>query len=282
MSVGYFANGLGQTLGDQLVTGINLVLLNAGSAFYVGATNASDTDGGLDPLRPLATVGQAITNASANDVIVLMDGFSQTFAGNLVIAKRLVLAAGGSIAGAPSVALGLAGGGISIQATTSDIEFRNIKFTAPTSSNAAPRVIVSGADCLFRGCRFEMNGNDAATAIVRLDAGGDRCRFENCTFVVTSTSVSSRPPAAILRNGAITRVYMKDCIIDGGTTGFDTVGTTGRQGAAIDFGTDATAGAWRIENLNALRGADVLAVFAANQSGFVQIPIATGSSKVFA
>lgn len=275
----HLPNGPAQSLGDRLATGIGLTMLGAGTVHFVGPTNASDVDLGLDPLRPLATVGQAITNAADDDLIVLMDGLTANFAGNLVIAKKLIFAAGGLSGGAPTVKWGLTAGGISVQATVADIEFRNITFTAPAVSNSAPRVIVSGADCLFRGCRFEMNGNDAGSAVIRLDTGADRCRFEQCTFVVTSTSVAARPPAAIYRNGTgITRVDLIDCILDGGTTGFDTAGGISRVGAAVDFGTGVGATKWRIQNLTLLRGPDVVSTSVA--IGHIQIQSNTGGSKV--
>lgn len=269
----WMPNGLGQALGDKLATGVGLTVLDNHGIFYVGPTNASDADIGTDPLRPLATVGQAVTNAIDYELIALMDGLIANFTGNLVIDKNLVFTAGGQSSGQPTVKWGLAGGGISIQVIAADVEFRNITFTAPTASNAAPRIIVDADNCLFRNCRFEMNGNDAGTAVVRLDgAANTGTRFDGCTFVVTSTDVASRPPPAIYVNGSVDRVDLIDCTFDGGTTGF------GGGGYAIDSIGGLTT-VWRLQNTTMLRGPDL--VFRTGARGFVQIPVNTGGSKVY-
>lgn len=280
MTVIYMPNGPGELLGDRLATGVNLtrlpLVLSAAPVAFVGSTNASDAQSGRDPLRPLATIAQAQTNAEDDDIIVLMDGYSTTEA--LTISKQLIFAASGQSAGLPTVRWNLSA---TLTVSASQVEFRNIKFTAPIDVNASPRFIITGGDCLFRGCYFELNGNDAGSSVIRLDDGSTRARFEQCTFVVTSTSPTSRPPAAIYRNGtAVSLVNIIDCTFDGGTVGFDTAGGTSRLGYCIDGGNGTGTTKWRIQNLTLLRGPDIS--MPANAIGHVQIQTNTGGSKLFA
>lgn len=277
----WLPNGAGQLLGDQLATGKNLITRGDGKVYYVGPTNASDAGNtGEDPLRPFATVGQAVTTAIDNDIIILMDGLVAAFAGNLAMVEGLIFAAGGQSAGKPTVTWGLSAGGISIQAGGDDIEFRNIKFIASTAANAAPRIIVQSPNCLFRGCYFEMNNNDGA-GVVRIDTGAHRCRFENCTFVSTATSVATRPTSAIVLNSgaSITRLDIIDCTFDAGAFGFDNSdSSTYKKGYALDF-TLGTMGRFRGQNITFLRGAD-LAFGTATPTGHLQASTISGGAFV--
>ena len=63
-----YPNGLGQSLGDTLATTYPLHM--SGQVWYVLSTTGVDAASprGLDATRPLATFGQAYSNASNNDI----------------------------------------------------------------------------------------------------------------------------------------------------------------------------------------------------------------------
>ena len=277
----WLPNGAGEALGDVLATGKNLVEL-AGSVYYVGPTNAADaSNSGLEALRPFATIGQANTTAGDDDIVVLMDGFSETITAMVTIAEKIIFAGGGQSSGQPRASLTLnAAATTMLTVSGSDVEFRNIKFPAPAQSNTSPRIILSGDDILFKDCRFEVNGFDAGSAVIRLNTGADRIRFDGCTFVNTATSVSARPCSAIGLNAGATcaRVDIHNCTFDGGTVGWLNDGSgAGKDGHAVDF-TGGTLTRFRGSNNTFLRGADI--AFAGTELGFLQASIISGGAFV--
>lgn len=275
-------NGIGQALGDQLVTGKNLVLSSTSTVYYVHSTGSDASNNGLQPERPFATLAQAITTAVDNDVIVLMAGHAETISTGLTIGERLTIVGGGSSGGEPTVTLTAADAAAPLFAITaggSGCQLRNIKFPTPSALLTTARITCVGTDVTVRGCVFEAATNDAV-ATVSLGTSCDRIRLESCTFKSTATGAASRPASAIIIAAGVTvpQVDLKDCVFDGGAYGYVTTGGLGLSGYAVDFRETLTR--IRVENLTLRGGADIALRNAAPPAGYLQISSVAGAGFV--
>lgn len=274
----WYPNGLGQVAADALVVNERLHTLGATRVFYVHHSGVDANNTGEQPERPFATLGQGVTSASNDDIIVLMSGHSETPAGLLTVSEKLTIIGGGSSAGQPTVSLTAPGSAGLLALTGTDIEIRNIKFPPRTEPDATVKIAVTGANVLFRGCRFECDGNDDEACVGMTSGSGlAYARFENCTFVSTATSATARPftPLMLYGGSTLDRLDIIDCVFDGGAFGFDTAASgSGRDGFAAEFAGTITR--CRVQGVSMLRSADIK--FGNTPVGWWQAPTVTGSS----
>lgn len=217
-----YANGAGETTGDALVTGAPLYM--SGVVWYVNSATGADAGGSAGQFRerPLATLGQALTNASANDIIVLMDGHTETAGGLLTLNKAgIAIAGAGSSSGLPTVNLSpdLTGANGLFAVTAAAVELRNLKLKKCVGSNPNVRVAVQAADFHMIGCYVECSGNDVAAAL-DTGAGNNRTRVKDTTFVSIATAVASLPTTAITESTAAAGFELENVTIDAGAFGF--------------------------------------------------------------
>src|SRR5678809_1225266 len=87
MALNVLTSGVGGTQGPTLVTEAPLYLISATAVvWYVGpgGTDAG-APAGYKREAPLATLGQAVTNANSGDIIVLLSGFTQSISSAITI-----------------------------------------------------------------------------------------------------------------------------------------------------------------------------------------------------
>lgn len=273
MAVIHLPNGIGQSTGDSLATCAPLEV--NGNVWYVNANASGATDAvspaGRSELRPLATLSQALTNASNGDVIVLMDGHTETLTGALTISKNVCIVGGGSSSGVPTVTFTnnqaaavmftVSGNGLQ--------EFRNIKFAANAQACSSARVNVTNTG-VFKmvGCYFQCGATDTGPAL-NIAASALNVHLKDCTFISTATSAASRPESAFKTATALTTLLMDGVVFDGGTVGFSNT-------YAMVVGAAVTALA--AENISLLRGADVSMFETA--VGYFAPTTVTGGSRV--
>lgn len=270
MSIINLPNGIGETLGDSLV--VNKPLEVSGNIWYVSSVSGADAASpkGQNKQAPLATLGQARTNAANGDIIVLLADHSEGFAAVLTIAKSLTIVGAGSSGGKPTVRLlnkQVAGDMLSF--TGPAVQLRNIYFPENDVTNSGNRVVTSSS-AIFRmeGCFFECGGKDEGAA---MSVGDGVVDIRNTTFEVTSLDNTDQPGIALDNaEGALNTLQMDGVVFDGGVAGFSDY-------FAMDMSVNTLTRIWA-ENISLLNGADLKIPEAAQ--GYVNARTSTGAGRI--
>lgn len=262
-----YPNGAGEMLGDIVATCVPLQ--TSGSLRFVRHTG---TDGGgntgTDKENPMATLGAAVAASSNNDVIILLDGHTETLSVAVGLLQGMSVIGSGLSGGRPTVKLTNAVENSMLTVAATGVEIANIWFEESTLSDVGAKVLVSSAGFVMRGCYFEQNVNDAVAAL-QFNAGGDDASIRNTTFISTATVVASRPARAIRVAAAISDMELEGVVISSGTVGY--------SGIAFD-NTAAAITRFRARSSSLLLGA--------NQSlhsstvGYNNVQTATGGAQV--
>lgn len=267
-------NGLGEILGDVLATSKPVYL--SGNVWFVNSATGTDAGGtaGQDREKPLATLGQAITNASAGDAVLLESGHSETLTAAVAVSKQLFIIGGGSSGGVPTVKFTMnAAAQDTFTITAANCEIRNILFPESSQTNAgssgAKVVITNVAGTRLIGCRFEMGAKDNYAGVKWVTAG-DNTRIDGCTFISTATVTATRPARGIHTNSlAIADLEVYNSIFSDGTVGFV-------SGAFDSAGGIVTR--LKVVSLSLLLGASFLAH--TSSTGFIIGLAQTGGGRV--
>jgi len=241
----WLPNGIGEIAGDQLAT--NKPLLTTGTVYYVLSTTGNNTYSGLNKDRPKATLEGAQTVASDGDIVVLLDGHTETYTAFLTITKKLTIVGSGSSSGQPTVSFGMNADATLwvITAAATGIQVRNVKFRSNLVSSTAQRVDMDAANAVFDGCYFEMGGNDQGPGLF-IGTGTANVRVEDTYFVSTATTVATAPVAGLRAEGTTTDLWIVGCVFDGGAFGY----------SAYAYDELGAATRRRGEQISLLRGAD--------------------------
>ncbi len=264
----FFPNGIGESLGDQLITG--KPLFASGQVWYCNFATGTDAASpqGLNPQAPLQTLAQAITNAADNDIIVLLA--SETLTVAVTVSKKVAIVGTGTSAGIPSTSIITnAAAAATLAITTSAVELRNLKFPTNTQANSSDRLAVSGSDFRMVGCYVECSGTDEGDTL-SLDAGADRARIANTTFISTATSAADLPKSAIVNSAAIADLELDGLVVSGGTVGFSS-----------QFAVDLSAAAvTRVkgQSISLLLGADMK--LHASSTGWINTQNSSGAARL--
>ena len=218
-----YAGGLGGTV-DLVATDRPFYGLDA-NAWYVHFATGVDAaaPAGRDKQAPLKTLAQAVTNATPNDIIVLLDGHDEVFTAQLAITKQgLVIVGCGQTAGVPNVKLQLdsaLNAMISIQAP--GVALRNLRIRENAQLNTFNRVVVTAADLTVDGCYFECGPNDNGVALA-LHLGADDASVRDTTFISTALVPTARPVSGLsITNAAGVRGLKLDgLVVSDGVCGF--------------------------------------------------------------
>lgn len=262
--------GIGETTGDALVTSTAPLHAN-GQVFYVSSVTGDSGAPGTNKGRPLNNLSNAMTAASNGDIIVLLDGHTETLSVGLTISKNLTIVASGSSSGVPTVTFNRSADITIFTISGSGVQLRNIKFPAAAASYSSVRIAVAtgAANTSIVGCYFECSGNDTGQAIF-VDNANSGFHCETTTFVATNTASSPAPGAGLTFTNTATDVRLKGVVFDNGTKGFS-AGLAYTEGGAI---TRRYA-----EEISCLRGADVSLNASSVQSRW-QASTATGDARI--
>lgn len=272
MTIINLPNGAGETTGDSLVT--NSPLEYSGIIWYVSSLLGTDavSPKGQNRNAPLATLGQANTNAASGDMIVLMAGHAETLTSTITVSKNLIIVGAGTTGSKPSVKLtNNQASGALLHFTGAYYELRNVWFPTNTVANdiAMVRSVVTESG-LVKGCYFEFDANDDAPGISF--GGGGSHSFRGTTFIVTGTNRADQPFCAVQNAEAVTTPLadFEGTIFDGGVAGFSNF-------FALDLSINAVT---RItaEGVSALNGADLKIPEATN--GYLNVGTSTGAARV--
>lgn len=284
----FLPNGAGATVGGSLVTARPLYLF-AGNVWYVSSTTGVDGAGlGKDRERPLATLAQAQTNASAGDIVVLMNGHTETLAARLVISKTLYICGEGSSGGLPTVSYRSSSTADNIfNITATNVELDNILFLESSSGNTGNDTLVTGqgggkvyiqaADCRITNCYFQEGSKDLLSGVIAYGAAGaaiDRFELTATTFISTATqfyppSGTVRPTFAIRIPAGSNDMVWEGAVFSDGTVGFSTCAVEAVGAASVRA---------RLRNVSLLLGAS--ARFHASSTGWLHVGTSTGGAMV--
>lgn len=203
-------NGFGEDADDFIMSGVVVT----GAVIWVDSANGDDADAGTEA-EPLQTLGQAITNATANngDIIIIKSGHSESPA-TITINKAGVRIFGlGDGTDAPTFTNIAAQDLINI--TADDVELNNLYFPAGTTIANTARVNVAADRVRIKNCRFVCGQYDAHSITLTASAS-------NFTGDSISMSVSADgPDTGIVAEGVMTGMHLVDCSFDGSTANWD-------------------------------------------------------------
>lgn len=213
-----YPNGVGGTSGANLVS--LTPLLTSGNVWYVSSLTGANaaSPAGRDRIKPLATIAQAITNAAAGDIIVLLSGHSETLTASQAIStNRLMILGEGTGTNRPRFTRN--GDVIMFDVTGSNVYFDNLYFPASASASTKSRLRQGGADSRTYRCYFESGASDTGPALEYITAS-ETCVLGSCTFISTATLVTAQPESAVKVTSAIAGLEMDSCAFSGGVTGW--------------------------------------------------------------
>lgn len=272
MSIIHLPNGIGDTLGDVLVTTRPLEV--NGNVWYVDSNTGSDAYDGRNRQAPLATLAQAQTNASNGDVVVLMDGHAETLTAALTISKDLTIVGAGSSGGLPTVKFtnNSAAANLFTISASGLVQLRNIWFEEQTQACSAAKITINttNGSVVIAGCYFEggQYDDDWQLEIVNSEV----TLVKNTTFISTATSVATQPKGAI---GTESGSAIAVCMLDGVTVSSGTYGWSNYH--AIELVNQQPTYV-AIENSSLLLGADVK--IHSSALGYVNFSTQTGGCRV--
>lgn len=255
-------NGIGETLGDSLVTG--KPYFGTGSVWYVSSVTGNAAFSGLTTAQPLNTLANAQTAATSGDTIVLLDGHTETYSGAVTLSKNLTIVGSGSAGGVPTVTFRVSANVGLFAISSNGTQLRNIRFQSSTAAGtSAIRVDIQADHCHVIGCYFDCSANDTGVALsISNNVTGFVCR--NTTFVATNPTAAAPPGPALSFAGTSTEAWLEGLVFDGGTKGFS---------AGIAYREVGAATRRRGESLSFLRGAD--ATLHASSAGSYWMPTST-------
>lgn len=267
-----YAGGLGGTV-DPVATNRPFYGLDC-NVWYVHFATGFDAvaPAGRDKQRPLKTLAQALVNATANDVVVLLDGHAEVFTAPQAIGQAgLVIVGCGQTAGVPNVKLQLnAPAAEMISVFASSVQLRNLKLLSNAQANALPRVSVLEAGFAMDGCYVECGPNDGGPA-VGLDIGAHHALIRDTTIISTALVPSARPARGLsVTNAAGLRgLHLDGLVVSDGVCGFS-------SGYGLDLSTGPTLDL-KGDRVSLLLGAS--AKLGALTTGYI-IPVVTGGGAI--
>lgn len=278
MTLYFLPNGLGEALGDPLA--VTEPLYIAGSAVgvkYVSSLIGDDTNDG-DREAPYATLAKGVSMMGAGDVLVLMDGHTETLTSAQTVAVSCTIIGAGSSGGYPTVKLTNNAAATNMLILTGEyVQVRNIWFNTNAQSCSAPLIKFSGSSAHFRmhGCYFECSYTDqGGTILLNLDGEDKSVALKNNTFISTATVRDERPEPAIALSDDLGLLTMDGDVFDAGTVGWD-------SGTAVRLKeTDEEVNYFWAENVSFLRGADCELEEAVTRF-YINMQTSTGSAVRF-
>jgi len=191
-------------------------LITTGAIHWVDSVNGNDGYTGSES-EPLATLQQAITNATTNngDIIVLKSGHLQTVSSTITINKAGLKIFGiGEGSTAPVFTLAAATDAISV--TANNVEINNLFFAASTTATNTARINVDAANCKIKGCVFRCGVYDAASAT--LTSNALYTEIVSCSFSVTANGPDY---GIIVESASAVGLRIQECSFNGGTYNWD-------------------------------------------------------------
>lgn len=211
MPTKHYENGITPT-GNSIITSDIFI---TGRTHWVDSQTGDNGNAGTEE-APLATLAQAITNATASNgsVIIVKAGHTETLTSSLSFSKAGLLFFGlGSGTSKPTFTVNGNVDMFSLAAAYNRIY--NFRFAAGTAAHTS-RIDVAASRCSIIDCDFVCGANDLES--ITLTASANSTLISGCTFTVTADG----PDAAIeIEATGAAGVEINNCTFDGGSYGFD-------------------------------------------------------------
>jgi len=262
----YFS-GIGGTSGASLATASPL--LTSGYVWYVSSSigvNGS-SPAGRERNKPIATLAQAITNASAGDTIVFLSGHSETLgAGQTIGTAGLTLVGEGTGSSRPKFTRNV--DAVLFDITAAGVWLDNLYFVESALASTAARVKTNSANTRLTNCYLESGANDTGPAFNTV-TGASQVGVLGTTFISVAPLLTAQPASAITITNAITDLELDTVIFDGGTSGWSNPFAFVGTGAITRL---------RALDVDLLKDSDM--TFATGTSGYLAVRNTSGSAKV--
>lgn len=209
-----FENGISSTTSGSDSFIYSDIIIN-GDVHWVDSVSGNDSNDGKEE-TPLATLGQAITNATANngDVIVIKAGHSESLSSSLGVSKA-GLKIYGLGSGTTRPTFTITGNVDGMDVTGARCEINNLYFPASTSANTS-RINVGAAGVKIKSCGFLCGASDLET--ITLPDAADDCEINSCTFQVTADG----PDSAIeIESATLLGLKVISCSFDANSLAWD-------------------------------------------------------------
>lgn len=206
-----YENGLVSTTsgGDAFI--YNDIIIT-GTVIWVDSVNGNNANAGNEE-TPLATLAQAITNATANngDIIVIKSGHTEQVGTTITLSKAGLKIFGlGSGSSAPNFTMIAATDGLNV--TGANVEINNLYFPVGITATNTARINVDAPNVKIKGCAFVCGAKDQDT--ITLTANALYPRIISCSFSVTA----SGPRYGVsVESASVSQLRLESCAFDGGT-----------------------------------------------------------------
>lgn len=268
----FYPNGTGEDSGNESLATCRPIV-KTGTIKYVSSLIGDSSYSGYDSTAPVATIQQAIDiGLGANDIIVLMDGHSETLTSGVTISVAgVIIVGGGSSAGRPTVKLTPEAGSVGLTFSAAGCQLRNVWIEERVATDASDRVsvAVTGSNFQMVGCYIEGGQYDTGAG-VQLGSGADSARIVNTTFISTAASRAAQPATGLEVSAAISDLDLEGVVFSNGPYGY-----------SAPYAFDASAAAiTRVRGLDVsmLLGAD--AMLHGSTTGYMNVGTATGGSHI--
>lgn len=218
------------TTGDDFIQND---VIATGAVHWVDSVSGSNSNPGTES-EPLATLAQAITNATASngDIILIKSGHTETLSGSVSISKAGLKIFGiGSGSAAPNFGVSAAVDALNISAN--DVEINNLYFVAGTTTSNTARINVDARNAKIKNCTFLCGQYDQST--ITLTANAIDCEIRNCTMTV---SANGPDYGVIVESAGAHGLEITDCTFNGGSYNWD-VGAIYSNVAHLNFRYDS-------------------------------------------
>lgn len=198
---------------------LGMRLLPGAQVYYVQSTHASanNSNDGTDPNFPLATIAQAVTNATAarGDLIILGAGHTESWAAAVALSKSGLTVLGiGSGQLRPRINMTNIAATLTISGANVTVE--NVLFQVGVDSLPI-MVDVNADDFTLKGCEFRENTAVAQQFLTAVDINGgganaaDRTKITGCKFVSEAAGATQAIEIGAVEDG----IEIRDCFITG-------------------------------------------------------------------
>lgn len=271
-SPNFYASGAGGASGAELAT--VSPLLTSGHIWYVNNTTTGAADAvspaGREKNKPLLTLAQAHTNASAGDIIFIGAGHTQTLTAEQTFDKANILVIGEGSSNATWPRFTRNGNIIMFNVTAAGVQFRNLRFPASGTATSAAKVTLVGDGTGIADCYFEAGTNDDGSQITIAQSGGVGNLFiRDTTIISTASAPSDQPNTGIISTNTFSRLEMDGVVFNGGSSGW-----------AYPWACSIEAAITSIKGMNIelLNDSDVS--FSTGTTGYFHVVRTSGSSRV--
>lgn len=261
--------GFGGSTGAELAT-VSPVY-TSGAVWFVSSTGGTDAaaPAGKSREAPLASLGQAQTNASAGDVIVVLASHAEVLGVKLTLSKAGLAIIGEGL-GINRPTFSRSADVNLFDLTGAGIRLENIRFiTDAAAGYTSDRVLVSANSCIVRGDYFASGVNDSASPALAVASGVTNLTIDGATYFVSSgTSRTATGYRGLSLKGTATDLEVHDVIFDGGTYGW------------LSNAWNATGAVTRLraKDVDLISGSDV--VLASSTTGYFHIRAESGAARL--